>query len=123
MRFTIEFIEFFVLGLYYVAPVLLILVAAIVLLGQWVGRSEGWSRLDSLYYAFITASTVGYGDFHPKSPLGKGVAIAIALSGLLLTGIVVAVAVKAAAVAFEDVYAMSVDQIGAFGSPLRAPIA
>lgn len=32
---------------------------------------EGWSYLDSLYFAAITLSTVGYGDFSPQTDGGK----------------------------------------------------
>jgi Ca2+-binding EF-hand superfamily protein len=36
--------------------------------GIAIGRLEGWSLVDSIYYAFITAGTVGYGDVSPTSP-------------------------------------------------------
>jgi voltage-gated potassium channel len=32
---------------------------------------EGWSLLDSLYFRFITLTTVGYGDFSPCTTAGK----------------------------------------------------
>ncbi len=32
---------------------------------------EGWRWLDSLYFCVITLATVGYGDFSPRTDLGK----------------------------------------------------
>ena len=100
MTFTLEFIRLFGLGLLLAAPLLLFLIIIIAAIGLMVGRREGWSRTDSLYYAFITASTVGYGDFHPLHKVFKFWAIGIALLGLILTGLVVAMGVQAATAAF-----------------------
>ena len=33
--------------------------------------AEGWRWLDSLYFCVMTLATVGYGDFVPKTDLGK----------------------------------------------------
>ena len=77
----------------------LTLVAAVTVLGQLVGKREGWSRFDSFYWSFITATTVGYGDVRPTKTVPRIFAMVIALVGLMLTGILVAVAVHSATVA------------------------
>lgn len=108
MAFTFDFLMAFFKGLYYAAPVLLFLIFMIIMLGRIVGRKESWSGADTLYFSFITATTVGYGDFRPSTRAGKYIAIAIAFAGLLLTGIIVAIAVKAATLAFTDLYGATI---------------
>jgi voltage-gated potassium channel len=103
MELTFEFSSLFLTGLYALAPVLLGLAVSIVAIGQVVRKVEGWSITDSLYWSFITASTVGYGDFRPTRRLSKYLAILIALIGLILTGIMVAIAVFAATEAITSV--------------------
>jgi voltage-gated potassium channel len=99
--FELEFLTFFVRSVLFMAPTLLVMTAIITGLGLWVGRREGWAWPDALYYAFITATTVGYGDLHPTTGGSKLIAIGIALTGLLLTGVLVSLAVTSASVAFE----------------------
>jgi voltage-gated potassium channel len=100
---TILFLKEFGIGLWLMLPLLLSLGAAIIALGHLVGRSEGWSRLDTFYWSLITATTVGYGDFRPASRKSKLLAILIAFLGLILTGIIIAVAVQATTVALSEV--------------------
>jgi len=101
MEVTFDFLRLFLRGLYVTSPLLLLLLLIIVLIGQIVGRHEGWSKFDALYWAFVTAITVGYGDFHPSKRMSKGLAVLTALVGIIFTGIVVAVALHAAQTSFK----------------------
>ena len=98
---TVEFLKQFGIGLWLTLPVLLSLAAVITLLGLWGGRKEGWSPFDSFYWSFITASTVGYGDIHPVKRGTRILALLIALLGVVLTGMIIAVAVQAMTVALR----------------------
>jgi voltage-gated potassium channel len=92
---TIIFLKDFALGLWVMFPLVFSLLGAIMVLGYTVGRRHGWSLLDSIYWSFMTATTVGYGDLRPTDRRSKLVAVLIAFLGLILTGIVIAVAVQA----------------------------
>jgi len=104
MEFTFEFIRIFAIGLYYAAPLLVSMMLIIVFLGVLLGRLEGWSRLDAPYHAFITATTVGYGDIHPRKKRAKVLAVIITFVGIIFTGIVVAIALHAASHAFNETH-------------------
>jgi len=104
MEFTFDFIRMFAVGLFYAAPLLATLVSVIGILGYFIGKLEGWSKLDALYHAFITATTVGYGDFNPRKKRSKVLAILIAFVGIVFTGIVVAIALHAATHAFKETH-------------------
>ena len=98
---TFRFLNVLALGLWSFSPLLLTLVLVIRLLGYFAGKQEGWSRTDSFYWAFVTATTVGYGDFRPTKRRTRIVAIFIAVLGLLTTGIIVALGVHAATKALD----------------------
>lgn len=45
---------------------------AILLLGSFIFHTlEDWRYLDSLYFTVVTSTTIGYGDFVPKTDAGK----------------------------------------------------
>lgn len=102
MDFSIAFLEVFFISLGMAAPLFIFFGGLICLLGLWVARRESWDRRDALYYAFVTATTVGYGDFTPVKRLSRLLAIAIAFTGLIFTGIFVSIAVNAATIAFKE---------------------
>ena len=82
-------------GVRVVWPVLSALLALIVGLGVVVGVIEDWPLRDSIYFAFISGLTIGYGDLVPKTLLSRALAIVIGMLGILLTGLVAAIGVQA----------------------------
>lgn len=82
-------------GLRVVWPILSALLGLVVALGLVVGALEGWSIQDSIYFAFVSGLTIGYGDLAPKLLATRALAIAIGACGVLFTALVAAIAVKA----------------------------
>jgi len=107
MDFLLVFLKYYGIGLFFLFPVLGVVILAILTLGFIIGRKERWSRSDTVYYTFITATTVGYGDFRPQNPRSKYLAVAIALLGLLMTGLLVAIGIEAVSQAFQHTHDVS----------------
>ena len=78
-------------GLRVVWPILSALLALIIAAGLIVGLSEDWSVQESIYFAFVSGLTIGYGDLAPKTLLTRVLAILIGVCGVLLTALVAAV--------------------------------
>jgi Na+-translocating ferredoxin:NAD+ oxidoreductase RnfE subunit len=89
------FLKGLVTGFRVIWPVLSGLLAAIATLGVVIGRIEGWSVHESIYFAFVTGLTIGYGDIAPKTFLTRVLALLIGICGILLTALMAAIAVKA----------------------------
>jgi len=95
VRHSIRFFHYVFRIIKFILPIFSSLLILIMLLGIVIGVREGWTVGDSLYFAFITAFTIGYGDITPHYPLTKSLAVVIGLVGFLFTGILVAIAVQA----------------------------
>ena len=106
MDFAFSYIHIFIQHLIAAWPLLGMMTMIIVLLGMLVGMIEAWPRFDAIYWAFITATTVGYGDIRPKKPVSRVLSILIAFIGVTFTGLFVALAINAATLAFSAVQAV-----------------
>lgn len=62
------------------ALIILLLVLALGTLGYMV--LEGWSLTDSFYMTILTLSTVGYGEVHPLSQIGKLFSVFLIVMGV-----------------------------------------
>ena len=82
-------------GLKVVWPIVSGLLAIMVALGMVIAWREGWGLAEGIYFAFVSGLTIGYGDLVPKHPLSRTLAIVIGGTGILLTGLVAAIAVRA----------------------------
>jgi hypothetical protein len=82
-------------GLRVVWPILSVLLLLIVGLGIVVGLLERWTLSDSVYFAFVSGLTIGYGDLAPKTLLTRALSVAIGVCGVLFTALLAGVAVKA----------------------------
>jgi ABC-type branched-subunit amino acid transport system substrate-binding protein len=82
-------------GLRVVWPILAALIGMMVALGCVVALIEHWRLGEGIYFAFVSGLTIGYGDLAPKEPLGRMLAVSIGFVGILLTGLVAAVGVRA----------------------------
>ena len=100
MDFSIAFVIFFVHHLFLISPLLGLLLFIITSIGLVVGRIEKWRMFNAVYWSLITALTVGYGDYRPTHKISKFLSIVIVFSGLIFTGIMVALALDAATKAF-----------------------
>jgi hypothetical protein len=76
-------------------PIISGLLGLMVALGIVIGRLEDWPLLDAIYFSFVSGLTIGYGDLVPTRPLSRVLAIVIGVTGVLLVGLIVAIAVRA----------------------------
>ena len=101
MAFTLTFFQIFSWGIYLIAPLLMMFFLAIMILALIAGRIESWNKFDALYWGFITALTVGYGDIRPVKKTTKSLSVVIAAFGIMFSGMLVAITIEASTRAFK----------------------
>ena len=72
------------------ATVLTVFIAALAVLDAEQGTGAIRTFGDALWWAFVTITTVGYGDLYPVTPLGRIVAAGLMVGGIALIGVVTA---------------------------------
>lgn len=102
MDFSIYFVQIFFSVLYLALPLLLSMSLLVAILGVIAAYLEGWPVFVGIYWAFITATTVGYGDVRAKRKTARSISVLIAFIGIVFTGITVAIAVESASRAYAD---------------------
>ena len=91
IRFSFEFWR----TIWHMRSVNLALFALIVINSWAISYVEKLPFGDALYFAFITGLTIGYGDIVVKTPVGRILAVLTGFIGVLFSGMVIAVAVRA----------------------------
>jgi uncharacterized membrane protein len=102
MSILSSFTYHFFHAIWHVRAVILVLIALIVAGAAAVTLVEKMPFADTLYFAFVTGLTIGYGDIVMHTPVGRLVALLIGFIGILFTGLLVAVLVHAVRESFEE---------------------
>ncbi len=93
--FSGAFIRIFLKALGALAPIFIALLLMIIGLGVLQAYLIHVQVGDGIYFSWVTAFTVGYGDVVPSGWFSRIVAMMTALIGMIFTGLWVAVAVNA----------------------------
>jgi voltage-gated potassium channel Kch len=95
MQMFVRFNKVFWRTIWHVRAVILALLALVVVNAVPIALIEKIPFGDALYFAFVTGLTIGYGDIVMQTPVGRLIALLIAVVGILISGMIVAAAVYA----------------------------
>ena len=101
-KFTLMFIEYFLIGLFMVSPILIFLVGLLLVIAKVTCKIEKWkSYSKSVYFIFITALTIGYGQTVPKTRNGRFLSVLSGFIGVVLSGLAVSVALNSLMISWQ----------------------
>ena len=102
MKMLIRFSYHFFIIVGRLKAVFLALFALVLGIAVMIRHLEKMPFGESLYFSFITGLTIGYGDIVVKTPLARLLAVLLGLTGIILTGIMVAGAIRALEKSLKD---------------------
>ncbi len=83
-------------------PILSGLALAQLVLGMAIGYFEKWTIGDAAYFTFVTGLTIGYGDLAPLRFIARLLAVLIGFIGIMMSGLIAAIGVRALQAATEE---------------------
>ena len=90
------FFGIFMKVIYVVRKIVITLFVFIIIMGILLAFLDGLGIWNGIYFAFVTALTLGYGDIVPHTAVGKFIcAILLPTTGMVFSGIIVAAAIAA----------------------------
>lgn len=72
------------------STVLIILIAGLAVYDAERGSGNIATFGDAIWWAFVTMTTVGYGDYYPVSSTGRLIAVGLMIGGITLIGVITA---------------------------------
>ncbi len=97
-----SFTHYFFRAIWHVKVVILALITLIVAGAGAITLIEKMPFSETLYFAFVTGLTIGYGDIVMKTSGGRLIALLIGFIGILFTGLLVAILVYAVRESLEE---------------------
>jgi uncharacterized membrane protein len=90
-----SFSHYFFHALAKIRGIIFVLLGWIVVDAAAIAYFEQIPFADALYFSFVTGLTIGYGDISPVTSAGRVFAVLTGFVGILMTGLIAAIAVYA----------------------------